>query len=273
MRSRLGKLSVLMVGLLMVVGLMGAGFASWTDTLTINGIVQTASFDVGIVDITAYDIGEFGEWYDGGPNYEDGGEMYPDGTNPSEDGTADPQFSPGTNEEGKNVASTNSYNDPYNDGERFRKTVLSEGTSVELPFYGAIREVIHNAYPWYSSGVAMGIGNAGDIPIHIVDIDFVPAGDCEILAWLVLHSWEAWIYTGDEDPVMVGSGSGIPDLEEFLSGYPDGLPFQLEPCEMLYLELFWHFEQDIDGPNGLMVLPQGKTCTFDITIDVQQWAE
>ena len=44
MRSKLGKVGMVMLALVFVVGAMGAGFASWTDELVVSGTVTTADF-------------------------------------------------------------------------------------------------------------------------------------------------------------------------------------------------------------------------------------
>jgi len=272
-RSRLGKVSVLMVTILVAVGVMGAGFASWTDSLVINGIVETASFDVGIRDVTAtlstdvYGMGRL-DW---GPNFEDGGLLYP-GSPSMVNGSPDPQYGSATNEEGKNIASTNSYN--VIDTFRFTKDVFMLEDDAE--FYGAVREEILNAYPWYASGVVICIANNGSIPIHITDVDFQQvSGDCGVLGWLQLDEWRWCVHTATTcSGVTVGSG-GIAGLEEFLSGWPNGTPFQLEPCRTLWLQLYWHFEQevDVDGDGDLDEMPQNASCAFDITITAEQWDE
>jgi len=274
MRSRLGKLSVLMVGLLMVVGLMGAGFASWTDTLTINGIVQTADFQVGIRDVTATGLQDLNYMIDldWGPNYEEGGQMFPGNppSNPWADGSPDPQYGNASNPEFKNVASTNSYN--VTDTYRFDKDVYLLGE--DAAFYGAIREEIHNAYPWYASGVVIAIANNGTLPLHIVDIDFTPTdGDCSLLQWMVLHDWWWCVHDADSCSGVTPGSGGIAGLEEFLSGWPAGQPFQLEPCHTLWLQLNWHFEQEVLIDGEMVEMPQDADCEFLITIDAEQWAE
>ncbi|MBN1855955.1 MAG: hypothetical protein JW846_03275 [Dehalococcoidia bacterium] len=282
MKHRLGRVSVLMVALVLVVGVMGAGFASWTDQLVVNGVVTTADFQVGICDVTATGLQDLNYMVDldWGPNYlpEEGGMLYPGNppTDPWTNGSPDPQFGSATNEEFKNVASTNSYN--VTDSLRFNKDVHLLGDAA--PFYGAIREEIHNAYPWYASGVVICIANNGSIPLHIVDVDFEPVGatDCSVLQWLELHDWwwcvhDATTCSGVTNGPTYTGMQGAAGLEYFLSGWEGGKPFQLEPCHTLWLQLNWHFEQDIEGPNGLMVMPQNADCEFLITIDAEQWAE
>ncbi|MBN1855956.1 MAG: hypothetical protein JW846_03280 [Dehalococcoidia bacterium] len=48
-QHRLGKIGLLTVALVLVVGVMGAGFASWTDEVQITGEVDTGTLDLEVV--------------------------------------------------------------------------------------------------------------------------------------------------------------------------------------------------------------------------------
>jgi len=50
MRRRLGKFGLLIVALVAVVAVMGAAFASWTDSVAISGEVDTGTLDLEIID-------------------------------------------------------------------------------------------------------------------------------------------------------------------------------------------------------------------------------
>jgi hypothetical protein len=49
MKSRFGKVGLIMVALVVAIGLMGAAFASWMDSLTISGEVSTGDLDLEVV--------------------------------------------------------------------------------------------------------------------------------------------------------------------------------------------------------------------------------
>lgn len=50
MRRRFGKIGLLMVTLVVAIGVMGAAFASWTDSVSISGEVDTGNLDLNVVD-------------------------------------------------------------------------------------------------------------------------------------------------------------------------------------------------------------------------------
>lgn len=74
------KIGLLVLALVLALGTIGVGYAKWTDTVTINGTVNTGNVKIGIVDMGVVDTG------------------------------ADPQCGVGVNSEGKDVAQTVSTN-------------------------------------------------------------------------------------------------------------------------------------------------------------------
>jgi len=77
------KIGLLALALVLALGALGVGYAMWTDTVTINGTVNTGDLVLGVMDA---------------------------GTNDPNNETADPQCKPGHNEEGKDVAYFESIN-------------------------------------------------------------------------------------------------------------------------------------------------------------------
>jgi hypothetical protein len=77
------KVGLLLLVLVLALGATGVGFAKWSQTLTIDGIVETGELTVGIRDVAVFDQGP------------------------------DPAAPPGHNEEGKDVAVHESINGEY----------------------------------------------------------------------------------------------------------------------------------------------------------------
>lgn len=193
------KIGVLFLVSIMALAGVSAGYAFWSQDLTVDISITSGEVLVGL-----YDAGTD----DPGPNYLDGGKLYPNdnewnGLPVSEKGTADPyindgDYSNGENEEGKNIASTNS----ANDGEiLFTKQIGSQGeTPVSYSFRDQITETIKNAYPWYKSGCTFWISNAASttIPVKIWDINLdvgeqgdIPNDEWDptLINYMVLDSW------------------------------------------------------------------------------------
>jgi len=140
-------LTICMVAML-ALGLMGFGFAKWSDTVAINTTVNTGNVLIGINDAGTTDP------YDGDLTYLE------NNTNPA-------LYSPGwdrqywnstfgeggLNHEGKDVGSIDSTNlDPI---------------TGQTGWYKSIKEEIKNAYPYYKPGTTIEIASLGTVPVKI----------------------------------------------------------------------------------------------------------
>jgi hypothetical protein len=248
MKNRLGKTGLIMLTLVLALAITGAGFAKWSDTVTIEGTVNTGTVKVGI-----YDVGT----YDPGPNFlEKGGALFPEYS--PKDGTADPAYKPGHNEEGKNVASHNS----ENDGE-YVCTKVIWGEKYDLVTH--VTETIANAYPYYKSGTTLLLGNCGTIPVRIDDINLKYIdGNETLLDYLTFLG--AKVVEFDENGKWVTDfgveGGTWKNLEEALYCY------QLEPCHTLWVDFGFYFEEKVNK-----VMPQGAKVSFTIDVTCSQWNE
>ena len=244
------KLGAIFIVAIMALAAAGAGYAMWSETLTIEGTVNTGSFMIGVRDDGTGDPG---------PNYLMGGELFPDVAYPETQGTADPQYDPGHNEEGKNVASTESVNPittPY-----FTKDV---GGAVDVPFWQSITENVYNAYPWYSSWIEITFANAGTVPAKIHDGRWIAPSDPDgLLPFLVFDNCEIY-----KEGTLLGE---VADL--------NGFQYQLDPCNTITFRIYFHFKEFIDqNDNGLEdegepIMPQNANLGFTYQIIWAQWNE
>ena len=235
----LGKVTAVFLALTIALAGVGVGFAAWTDTLTINGTVNTGTVSVGIHNESTNDPGA----------------------------TADPQWGAGHNTEGKNVASITS--------EDTGDPVCTKGA---IDFHEGVKFTISNAYPYYAPGGTILIANCGSIPmkvdtitVTIVEKDasgnpvydgtwnsttgFDPAlGSGTMLDDIRLVSWT----------INGQSGVGVASLLAALPAYS-----QIEPCSYISITAQIGFEEGETGD----LLPQGHTLTFNVTVTCSQWNE
>jgi len=146
MKGRLGKTGLMLLALVLVLGLTGAGFAHWSQTLYIDGTVETGTFCVG-----------FTHQIDLDPPADDGtpGVTYPQSS--PYDGTVDAGYT-------KNVAACNStLVDPK--GEHDGETV-----------YERMLITVLNAYPSYNNTIEFSLDNCGTIPAEVIGAALVSIG-------------------------------------------------------------------------------------------------
>ncbi len=229
------------IALALVIALVGTGvaYAMWSDTITINGQVNTGSVKVGINDQGTCDPG---------PSLtQKGGVVYP--VNSPIDGTLDHSWLQGV--EAKNVASTNSENG----------TDLV-GTIGDVNFYESVTETISNAYPFYKSGTTLLLGNLGTIPVKILDINTIKLVDENgILDYLIIDSWYL-----DKNGVKFDEGTG--DLSALVAAIGH---YQIEPGDYLSVHIGFHFAETFD--NEVNVMPQGANASFEFEVICAQWNE
>jgi len=208
MKHRLGKFGAVFLALALALSLTGAGFAAWTDNLTINGTVNTGTVEVGIYDLEVMDTG------------------------------ADPQHLPGSNTEVKDVATHES----LNDGTYVCTKVIGEDS---YNLVDSVTETITNAYPYYETGAALLLGNCGSIPVKVSDIDLTVTGGNEaLLLYMTYDPAESWFIeydvNGNEVDTFTVSGTWE-DVEAALHAY------QLEPCHTLAAWIAFYFEEEVSG--------------------------
>lgn len=241
-------IGLLLLAIILAVGAMGIGYAHWSDTVSINGTVETGMVRVGIVSQ---------ESNDDGLGYEDAAGTVPD------DGV-DPIWSeeawPATcgdvapdDPEGKEVATANctlSEQKICCDGESL---VYHDGD----PCYEVMTISLNNTYPNYAPVYWFDVANCGSIPVHIVGIwiiDGLPGVDpADPLSWISVPNGSYIDLDFNDD--------GKADLNLCLKG-PTADPVQIHPCNTEQYSLFFHMKQDY---------PECNTYTFKIKIHAQQY--
>jgi len=194
---------------------------------------------------------------DPGPNYLNGGLMYPTGSNPRCEGTSDPDYHPGYNDEGKNVASTIAKN------RVFKCNIFKDCRRVR--FFEKVVIRIDNAYPWYASSVTLWFGNCGNTPGEIIKIRLVKVEGCEdLLKFIAIDGWE--IKKGNTVIDSSNGGTNQDELEAALS------EIVLCPNQILKVFISFHFEEEADtDDDGITeVMPQVSSVSFKYKITWKQ---
>lgn len=134
--------------MVLIIGLatMGVGYASWSQTLYINGEVHTGTFSIGFTHAESDDPAE-------------------EECNPGEIGDPD-RIDPGY---GKNVAGC------------WVELLDPKGTHGDDIIYEKIRVVVCNAYPSYTNTIDFSLDNGGSIPAIVGSAEIVKIAGVELL--------------------------------------------------------------------------------------------
>ncbi len=226
----------------LVFGLMGLGFAMWSDTVTVSASVNTGNVQVGIRDVGTNDNILTTDILGGEATNDE------DGLEDAMDLGGDPQVLPGVNEEGKNVASMISVNngdDPY-------------FTLGETDYFTAITETIENAYPYYAPTTRFEIACNGTIPVKLDKINIVETGD---LSGLTCESYtvtypngETSSFNRDGELLRFGFDQLVNDLAML----------QLHYGDVVTVDLQVSFAQETE---------QGSSGAITLTVHAAQWNE
>ena len=239
------KIGLLVMVMVLAMGLLGVAFATWSQTLTITEEVNTGTFKVGVRDMGTNDDGPaLGETWPAGGSV---GILYP--TNSPTDGTLDPGYS-------KNVGAAHS--------EQGAEKFMHE----EVQYYHDVTETIVNAYPSYSCNITLQFANGGTVPANGVSLIKTVGTDPNNLAPFVEIT--GWVIRDDTN-AFVAKGTTVAALDTAIQAY------QLDPCDIMQLDLVKHILQDVDlNDDGDTEdegeeCPQGASVTFTETILWQQW--
>jgi len=211
-------LTVCLVAML-ALGLMGLGFAKWSDTVTIEASVATGNVSVGILDAGVNDEGP------------------------------DPQYPPGLNSEGKDVA----------------EIVSENGEAIgESGYYKNIIETISNGYPYYKPGTTFEIKNLGSIPVKIESITENWTGELadniHVASWQVTNPDGSVLATSPAIPEDV-NGAVLTTFADLVAAIGN---FQLHDGEVLTVDIEWFLDQESEMLSN---------ATNTITIIASQWNE
>jgi len=210
------KIGLLVMALILALGGMGVGFAHWSQTLYIDGTVETGTFLVGFEAQSTDD-----------PPATNGtpGVIYPDENDYTipEDGTYDPGQDPA-----KNVAAC--------DCELLDK----KGMHGDETLYEKVKVTVLNAYPCYTNILTVTIGNGGTIPANV--------GSAMVTMAMGSDITPIELPKGDEIEVDL-DGDGAVDVNLTWDGPADQ---QIDPCDAVEFTLEIHVKQGIsDGSESV----------------------
>jgi len=162
------KMGLLCLALVLALGTIGVGYATWSANVTVEQTVKTGNFQVGVADLGTNDSNT--------------------GCEIGEDG---PCNDPGYN---KHVATCTSMNISGDDD-----FVLDDTT-----YYSKVKETIINGYPCYSCNVTFEFANIGTIPAKLKSWTTTIVEDEQGLCGCIeLKSWQL---TKPDGTVVPGTG-------------------------------------------------------------------
>lgn len=238
------KIGLLCLVLVLALGTLGMGYAKWSQTLTINGTVNTGTLIVGIRDDGTSDPVTSGDDFDQEFDFSQGVSVDLD----------------------KDVASTESVNGEF------------KCWHDDVKFYHDITFTVTDAYPWYYWEEYIEIANCGTTPAKIDSLEVYHAG-----AWKPIHtvsSYEVW--SGDlGECIWMGywkiewpGQSAIEGkwIDELLSTL-QGLDTQLDPCQTAKVTLGFFVFQGIDPHEHDLDPPQDATSDMYLRVNFCNWNE
>lgn len=209
----------------LALALMGFGFARWSDMVTIGGNVETGNVEVSVDAVETNDPGE----------------------------TPDPNYPPGDNWEGKDVASCEIANSST--GESNKEVTVT----------------INNAYPWYQPGFTFEIKGEGTVPVKVDNVTG-PDWTGDLGQYIKVADWEIVV----SNP----ASNGLPEETRTLTSGTDGDAtwegltgalryIQLHQGGTITVTVNMYVTEDI----GEEVAPQNANTEGTIAIEVVQWNE
>jgi hypothetical protein len=236
------KIGIICLTLVLALGSLGIGYAHWSDTLYIEGTVETGQVLVGFVDQLTDDDGVVDnmdkDWDD-------------DGSDPLALEEC-PTVCTNCDNIGKDVAETTC--------ELLEQKECCTGDLAEhdgVPCYGLMKITMDNVYPQYNPTVWMDIANCGSVPVNVVGAWIVsgpPGVDKETPStWIPLpkcNMVQVDLDGDGDDDIGIGFSS---ELEE---------PQQIDPCDVAQYDLHFCVKQ---------TYPQCTTLTFEVKIAAVQW--
>jgi predicted ribosomally synthesized peptide with SipW-like signal peptide len=231
------------LALVLALGSLGIGFAHWSDSLWVEGTVETGEVLVGFTRCCTDDDVDMGTDY-----YDD---CWDDGSDPLAVGEC-PEVCTNCPNIGKDVATTTC--------QLLNQKTDCEGEPAEhngMAQYGTLEITMDNVYPQYNPSVYFEISNCGSIPVNIVG------------AWIISgppgvdpNDPTTWIYLPKCEMVQVdlGGTTTADDIGIGFSGPAE--PQQIDPCNAERFDLHFCVKQDY---------PECTTLDFEIKIHAVQW--
>ena len=164
------KIGIMALALVLALGVLGVGYAMWTDTVTINGTVETGNLILGVADISTDDPA----------------------------GTADPQCGAGVNTEGKDVASFISINGTH------KCWHVGPNVFSTYELFDSVTETFDHVYPYYGPTVTVMVANCGTVPLKILSMNVTSFTGTDLTPWMSF-SWDITLEDGTTH--VTGSGN------------------------------------------------------------------
>lgn len=206
---------------MVALALMGFGFAKWSDTVAVSATVNTGNVDTSIAP--------------GDPAVNDTG--------------PDPQYGPGHNEEGKDVASI----------------TCEQGSDAKQ-----VTVTITNAYPYYQPSFTFVVKSNGTVPVKIESIEG-PDWTGPLADYIRVAGWSLTVHNP--------ASNGLPEFNRTVTsdatnstweGLVEAIGHQqLHKDGTLTVTVNLYIEEE--GANGLC--PENASATGTITINSAQWNE
>jgi hypothetical protein len=260
------KIGLLALVLVFALGALGVGYAHWSQTLYIDGTVNTGEVKVALRDAgtnsgpqTLYPL--FPEW-SCPPDVDAGFDQELDAEVCYDKDVAEITST--------NVTSKCEKEDPFGAG--------------LVKWYETEKITITNAYPSFSPGWFTMITNCGTIPVKVSSFKIVDAaGDpLDFPCWIELLKWVKYHWDADNGVwVEVANGASHPiTVPKTYNYYGDRcqemlvttlMGQQLHPCDIyaVYIEL--HTTQEFCTDPAMPDMPMGATFEFFVEIEYTQW--
>ena len=206
------KIGLIGLTAILVMGLLGVGYAMWSDTVTIGGPVQTGSLNLSFDWVEPPDVDEY--------YFNDQGQLVP--------GEAD----------NKSVGVPDAWYEDYE--ERGSK----KG-------YETLKIEVKNAYPGYVVRTKFLLHNIGTVPLNVTSYSFNGTKNELDGTWIYNLLYQAfdpgnpWDGALWEDLNKNGAVDNATDAEVINFRITNGLPFQIDPCTTNKQELDLHFKQPL----------------------------
>jgi predicted ribosomally synthesized peptide with SipW-like signal peptide len=238
------KIAILALSLVIALGVLGIGYAKWSDNVTINGTVNTGTIDLAIADIGVTDLGP------------------------------DPQCGLGHNQEGKDIASIVSTNGSTASCPGFYNYVTETfshvypwykaGFTLELKNCGTVPVKVENVEARY-------------VPVTCTDGNSVDLARWMHFYWTITDEFGG-VSTGDGTIYDFQQALGTPQI-----GGGKSITVTLEICfqEEVACALFQgEFTSGVGFLNiGLVngvphcIMPQNACASYQIIVTASQWNE
>lgn len=206
---------------ILALAMIGFGFAKWSDSIAVNATVNTGNVDTSIAP----------------------------GSPPVNDTGPDPQYGPGHNEEGKDVASI----------------TCEQGSDAKH-----ITVTIANAYPYYQPGFTFVVKSNGTVPVKIESIEG-PNWTGALADWIRVAGWSFIVHNP--------ASNGLPEFNRTVTsdatnstweGLVEAIGHQqLHQNGTITVTVNLYIEEEVNG----QLCPENASATGTITINSAQWNE